>query len=88
MISNELCNIECILERYYMIYYITEVIPGDEVKDSTGDDVPLLCSGGAVTSSPSAPCGGEHSRRHVYCEGVFFWVLCQHICEGVCVTER
>lgn len=38
-----------------------------EVEDSTGNDVPLLCSGGAVTSSPSAPCGGEHSRRGVYC---------------------
>lgn len=43
-----------------------------EEKDSAGNDVPLLWSGGAVTSSPSAPCGGEHSRRRVYCECVFF----------------
>ncbi len=59
--------------------YIIEVITALELmrgaaeeKDSAGNDVPLLCSGGAVTSSPSAPCGGEHSRRPVYCKCVFF----------------
>lgn len=34
--------------------------------------IPRLCSGNAVTSSPSAPCGGTHSRRCVYCQRVSF----------------
>lgn len=29
-----------------------------EVKAWTGSCAPLLCCGGAVASSPSAPCGG------------------------------